>query len=82
MFLLHSCIEYVLLAQVLLENCCSTSIRIPLSGSLDGHTDGVHCLSRHSVHVAHVFSGSCNGEVRMWDLQSRYSACIHNIQFV
>lgn len=35
----------------------------PFVGSLDGHTDGVNCISRHPRSLSVLLSGSCDGEV-------------------
>ncbi|KAF8820357.1 Sof1 family domain-containing protein [Cardiosporidium cionae] len=43
----------------------------PFISSLDGHTDSVQCLSRSHKHLADLFTGSCDGEVRMWNLDSK-----------
>lgn len=40
----------------------------PFVGALDGHSDGVHCLSVVRSRNAALISGSCDGEVRVWDL--------------
>ena len=36
----------------------------PFLASLDGHNDGVNCLSRNPVKVSSVVSGACDGQVR------------------
>ena len=35
----------------------------PFVSSLDGHTDGVHCIARHPRSLSVLLSGSCDGEV-------------------
>ncbi len=35
----------------------------PFLGSLDGHRDGVHCVSKHPKSLSTLLSGSCDGEV-------------------
>lgn len=43
----------------------------PFVGSLEGHTDGVNCLSRNQKSLSILASGSCNGEVKIWNLAQR-----------
>lgn len=43
----------------------------PFVGSLDGHKDGVHCMTKHPKSLSTLLSGSCDGEIRVWDLASR-----------
>ena len=40
----------------------------PFVGSLSGHTDGVYCLSKHPKQLSILLSGSCDGEIRIWNL--------------
>ena len=37
----------------------------PFLGSLDGHRDGVHVMRKHPRSLSLLFSGSCDGEVRI-----------------
>ena len=46
--------------------------------SLDGHRDGVYCLAKHPKQLSTLFSGACDGELRVWDLQQ--NTCIHSVQ--
>ncbi len=43
----------------------------PFVGSLEGHTDGVNCLARSPRSLSTLASGSCNGEVKLWNLTQR-----------
>lgn len=43
----------------------------PFIGSLDGHKDGVHCLYKHPLQLNMLLSGSCDGEIKVWNLTSR-----------
>ena len=43
----------------------------PFVGSLSGHTDGVYCMCKHPTKLSVLLSGSCDGEVRIWNLASR-----------
>mmetsp|Transcript_7514 Transcript_7514/g.9039 ORF Transcript_7514/g.9039 Transcript_7514/m.9039 type:complete len:444 (-) Transcript_7514:1473-2804(-) len=40
----------------------------PFIGSLDGHMDGVFSLATNSRSLVTVASGSCDGEVKVWDV--------------
>jgi len=40
----------------------------PFVGCLDGHRDGVQCLSNHPTKLSWLYSGSCDGELRLWDV--------------
>ena len=35
----------------------------PFICSLDGHRDSVQCLTKHSIQLSLILSGSCDGEV-------------------
>ena len=35
----------------------------PFIGSLDGHSDGIHCLAKHPNSLSLMLSGSYDGEV-------------------
>jgi len=43
----------------------------PFVGAMDGHTDGVYCMSTFRNRVVPLISGACDGEIRVWDLSSR-----------
>lgn len=43
----------------------------PFIGSLDGHRDGVSCMSKHPQRLAVLASGAFDGEIRLWDLAVR-----------
>ena len=43
----------------------------PFLGSLDGHVDSVHCLSTVRNKVVPLISGSCDGEIKVWDLSRK-----------
>ena len=45
----------------------------PFVGALEGHTDGVWCMARSPTSVSTALSGSCDGEVKVWDLGLRRS---------
>jgi WD repeat and SOF domain-containing protein 1 len=41
----------------------------PFIRALDGHTDSVKCMTMARRHNAALVSGSCAGELRVWDMQ-------------
>lgn len=43
----------------------------PFIGSLDGHKDSIHCISTVRNKVVPLISGSCDGEIKVWDLSRR-----------
>eukprot|EP00708_Paratrimastix_pyriformis_P002103 GAFH01000842.1.p1 GENE.GAFH01000842.1~~GAFH01000842.1.p1 ORF type:complete len:583 (-),score=150.39 GAFH01000842.1:857-2605(-) len=43
----------------------------PFIGQLFGHTDGVFSLARHPKYLNISASGSCDGEIRIWNMQFR-----------
>jgi len=49
----------------------------PFLGSLDGHKDGVHAMCKHPTKLSTMISGSCDGEVRLWNLPKR--KCIRTL---
>lgn len=40
----------------------------PFVGNLDGHRDGISCLSKHPKQLSVLLSGAYDGEVRVWDI--------------
>ncbi|KAJ3123109.1 DDB1- and CUL4-associated factor 13 [Physocladia obscura] len=56
----------------------------PFVGALTGHRDGVYCMAKHPTALTRIASGSADGEIRVWSLQSQqtvWSAAAHR-QFV
>jgi len=49
----------------------------PFLGSLDGHKDGVHTLCKHPTQLSILLSGSCDGEIKIWNLATR--TCAHTL---
>ncbi|ESO12324.1 hypothetical protein HELRODRAFT_63203 [Helobdella robusta] len=43
----------------------------PFLGSFDEHRDGISCLSKHPQHLSTAYSGSCDGEIRIWNIGER-----------
>lgn len=50
----------------------------PFLGSLDGHKDGVHTLCKHPLQLNTLLSGSCDGEIKVWNLTSRKCVQTYN----
>jgi len=53
----------------------------PFVASLDGHRDGVFTLAKHPTSLSLLLSGSCDGEVRLWNLAFKttlYSVVAHS----
>nr|CAG4640808.1 EOG090X04WU [Eulimnadia texana] len=50
----------------------------PFVCNLDGHRDGVSCLAKTSNHLSWLYSGSCDGEMRLWDLSRK--KLLHSVQ--
>lgn len=43
----------------------------PFVGALDGHTDAVKCLARTKSQLTPLYSGSCDGEIKLWNLANK-----------
>jgi len=43
----------------------------PFVAALGGHNDSVFSLCRHPDSLSHIFSGSCDGELKVWNLATR-----------
>ncbi|CAI9089334.1 OLC1v1023893C1 [Oldenlandia corymbosa var. corymbosa] len=43
----------------------------PFVGALDGHIDSVSCMAKNPNHLKGIFSGSMDGDIRLWDLATR-----------
>ncbi|CAJ1450927.1 unnamed protein product [Effrenium voratum] len=41
----------------------------PLVKALEGHTDSVKCMAVARIAAAPLLTGSCNGELRLWNMQ-------------
>lgn len=48
----------------------------PFLGNLDGHRDGVSCISKHPKRLSILISGAFDGEIRIWDIPQRI--CLKN----
>ncbi|KAK6919116.1 Sof1-like protein [Dillenia turbinata] len=47
----------------------------PFIGAMDGHIDAVSCLAKNPNHLKGIFSGSMDGDIRLWDLATRQTVC-------
>ncbi|KJE96885.1 hypothetical protein CAOG_010062 [Capsaspora owczarzaki ATCC 30864] len=50
----------------------------PFVGALSGHTDGVFCMAKHPLRISSLLSGSCDGEIRLWNLVSEETIRTYN----
>ncbi|GFP86440.1 ddb1- and cul4-associated factor 13 [Phtheirospermum japonicum] len=47
----------------------------PFVGALDGHIDAVSSMAKNPSHLKGIFSGSMDGDIRLWDLANRRTVC-------
>ncbi|XP_074296693.1 uncharacterized protein LOC141627155 [Silene latifolia] len=38
---------------------------------MEGHYEAISCMAKNPHHLKGIFSGSMDGEIRLWDLSSR-----------
>lgn len=43
----------------------------PFIGSLDGHRDGITCVTKHPGALSTIASAASDGEIRLWQLANR-----------
>uniref|UniRef100_A0A2N9GVH8 DDB1- and CUL4-associated factor 13 n=1 Tax=Fagus sylvatica TaxID=28930 RepID=A0A2N9GVH8_FAGSY len=43
----------------------------PFVGAMEGHIDAISCMAKNPNHLKGIFSGSMDGDIRLWDLASR-----------
>ncbi|XP_074293126.1 uncharacterized protein LOC141620055 [Silene latifolia] len=43
----------------------------PFVGAMEGHCEAISCMAKNPHHLKGIFSGSMDGEIRLWDLSSR-----------
>ncbi|XP_021803248.1 DDB1- and CUL4-associated factor 13-like isoform X1 [Prunus avium] len=43
----------------------------PFVGAMDGHIDSISCMAKNPNHLTRIFSGSMDGDIRLWDIASR-----------
>ncbi|XP_047307631.1 DDB1- and CUL4-associated factor 13 [Impatiens glandulifera] len=47
----------------------------PFIGAMDGHIDAISCMAKNPNHLKGIFSGSMDGDIRLWDIASRRTVC-------
>ncbi|KAM0972242.1 hypothetical protein ACFX2H_019773 [Malus domestica] len=47
----------------------------PFVGAMEGHIDSISCMAKNPNHLTGIFSGSMDGEIRLWNLASRRTVC-------
>ncbi|CAK9316174.1 unnamed protein product [Citrullus colocynthis] len=47
----------------------------PFIGAMDGHLDAVSCMAKNPNHLKGIFSGSMDGDIRLWDIANRRTIC-------
>ncbi|KAJ0978082.1 hypothetical protein J5N97_013556 [Dioscorea zingiberensis] len=47
----------------------------PFIGAMDGHIDAVSCMAKNPNHLKGIFSGSMDGDIRLWDIATRRTTC-------
>ncbi|KAJ3681292.1 hypothetical protein LUZ60_015781 [Juncus effusus] len=47
----------------------------PFIGAMDGHIDAVSCMAKNPNNLKGIFSGSMDGDIRLWDLATRKTMC-------
>ncbi|KAK1269380.1 Guanine nucleotide-binding protein subunit beta-like protein B [Acorus gramineus] len=47
----------------------------PFVGAMDGHIDAISCMAKNPNHLKAIFSGSMDGDIRLWDLATRQTVC-------
>ncbi|KMZ64996.1 WD repeat and SOF1 domain-containing protein [Zostera marina] len=47
----------------------------PFVGAMDGHIDAVSSMAKHPNHLKSIFSGSMDGDIRLWDIATRKTVC-------
>lgn len=47
----------------------------PFVGAMEGHIDAVSCMAKNPNHLKGIFSGSMDGDIRLWDIATRKTVC-------
>ncbi|XP_057972238.1 uncharacterized protein LOC131160495 [Malania oleifera] len=47
----------------------------PFIGAMDAHVDAISCMAKNPNHLKGIFSGSMDGDIRLWDIASRRTVC-------
>ncbi|GMH07265.1 hypothetical protein Nepgr_009105 [Nepenthes gracilis] len=43
----------------------------PFVGAMDGHLDAISCMAKNPNYLKGIFSGSMDGDIRLWDIAAR-----------
>ncbi|KAI4333924.1 hypothetical protein L6164_018674 [Bauhinia variegata] len=47
----------------------------PFIRAMDGHIDGISSMAKNPNHLKGIFSGSMDGDIRLWDIASGRTVC-------
>lgn len=47
----------------------------PFIGAMDGHLDAISCMAKNPSYLKGIFSGSVDGDIRLWDMAYRRTVC-------
>ncbi|KAJ6908700.1 DDB1- and CUL4-associated factor 13 [Populus alba x Populus x berolinensis] len=47
----------------------------PFIGAMDRHIDAVSCMAKNPNYLKGIFSGSMDGDIRLWDIANRRTVC-------
>ncbi|XP_057949025.1 uncharacterized protein LOC131144407 [Malania oleifera] len=47
----------------------------PFMGAMDAHVDAISSMAKNPNHLKGIFSGSMDGDIRLWDIASRRTVC-------
>lgn len=47
----------------------------PFTGAMDGHLDAISCMAKNPSYLKGIFSGSVDGDIRLWDMAYRRTVC-------
>ncbi|GAB4846482.1 hypothetical protein Ancab_025487 [Ancistrocladus abbreviatus] len=47
----------------------------PFIGAMEGHIDAISCMAKNSNCLKGIFSGSMDGDIRLWDIATRRTVC-------
>lgn len=47
----------------------------PFVGAMDGHIDAISSMAKNPNHLKGIFSGSMDGDIRLWDIANRKTVC-------
>ncbi|CAK7322713.1 unnamed protein product [Dovyalis caffra] len=47
----------------------------PFIGAMEGHIDAVSCMAKNPNYLKGIFSGSMDGDIRLWDIANRRTVC-------